>query len=508
MDSRLRSFAVTLTLALAILPGERLLNAQETAAPAKRMLAPYGPERFPALYRESLDTFFLAQTEYRRKDYAGASKRLEAFWAKHRPASNEWTEYGGTADQMNQETGLNFGSPPCYYALRMLTDCTRWRMQMAKGNRNAPTPSPVTWTVILVGKSNGIEPTTNAEWQANTGKQVAHRLVDALRDNTTAQNLLNESTWLFREYVLAMTQGRMSVQMRTLSLPNVNVAVHARAKPYQIAEMTAKGTNTVWSSVPENIRATTDWWWILYPSHVPEKYPDFKTTEFITGGMGVGPDGESPCFLIDDRWLTRKPPHLGRGEYTAAERQAYLPQWLQHEFFHHLYRSYPDLKLEVKGHDWFDRATWPTDFVGNSEPDYYHQSLHKRLMKATPPLTEKLRYRPPSKEQFRKITLNDVTGHYERSPVENGYHTGTITIVRQGGRPLLRWKNSAGVAWNLTPDIENGALRTGPDCPYYASDPTHGRAFQITLKRSQRSAQQPMEVEGFRFNGELYVRQR
>jgi hypothetical protein len=31
---------------------------------------------------------------------------------------------------------------------------------------------------------------------------------------------------------------------------------------------------------------------------------------------------------------------------NEAERRAWLPQWLQHEFFHHLYRTYGQLKLE------------------------------------------------------------------------------------------------------------------------------------------------------------------
>jgi len=45
---------------------------------------------------------------------------------------------------------------------------------------------------------------------------------------------------------------------------------------------------------------------------------------------------------------------------------AYFPQWFQHEFFHHLYRSYPDLKLEAASHQWFDRLSWPRDFERNA----------------------------------------------------------------------------------------------------------------------------------------------
>jgi hypothetical protein len=57
--------------------------------------------------------------------------------------------------------------------------------------------------------------------------------------------------------------------------------------------------------------------------------------------MGTGAEGFSPFFIIDDRWIVRKPPHIGTGEYSDVERSVYLPQWFQHEFFHHLFRTYP-----------------------------------------------------------------------------------------------------------------------------------------------------------------------
>jgi hypothetical protein len=47
----------------------------------------------------------------------------------------------------------------------------------------------------------------------------------------------------------------------------------------------------------------------MYPSHVPE-FPDFDDEAFITGGMGADSKG-GPVFIIDDKWIVRKPAHLG-----------------------------------------------------------------------------------------------------------------------------------------------------------------------------------------------------
>ena len=73
----------------------------------------------------------------------------------------------------------------------------------------------------------------------------------------------------------------------------------------------------------EAAKSKTDWWWIVYPSHVPERYPDFAAPESVTGGMDVGADRASPAFVIDDLWLIRKPsPYLGKQPYSLEERWA------------------------------------------------------------------------------------------------------------------------------------------------------------------------------------------
>ena len=108
--------------------------------------------------------------------------------------------------------------------------------------------------------------------------------------------------------------------------------------------------------MPAEITATTDMWWVLYPSVVPSE-GELADTEFITGAMALHPSG-APVFTSDDLWVVRKPAQLGDGLYTSVERRTYMAQWMQTEFFHHLFRSYPEFELEVNGLDWFDRDNW------------------------------------------------------------------------------------------------------------------------------------------------------
>jgi hypothetical protein len=233
---------------------------------------------------------------------------------------------------------------------------------------------------------------------------------------------------------------------------------------------------------------------------VPEQYPDFENSEFITGGMGIGPHSASPLFIIDDRWIVRKPPHLGEGEYTPLERSVYLPQWLQHEFFHHLYRTWPEFGLEDESHQWFNPANWPKDFEGIYEPDYYHESLYKRLHFADPSAHVGLRY-ATADAPWDQLTVDDLLGTYHRLPIENPWHIGDIRF----DGPQLEWLNTAPVSWNLYDDLLNGALLTGPDCPYF--NYWGGKRFNVVLEREDEFGDPTTEIRGFEFLGELYTYQ-
>ncbi|MBL8206850.1 MAG: ankyrin repeat domain-containing protein [Blastocatellia bacterium] len=97
----------------------------------------------------------------------------------------------------------------------------------------------------------------------------------------------------------------------------------------------------------------------------------------------------------------------------------------------------------------------------------------------------------PVVEATPTITVDMVLGTFQRTPVENGYHTGSIT--RDGDQ--LRWTNQAGVSWGLIPDVGNNRLLTNRENPYYQDG---HREFTLIIANGR--------VRGIRFAGEDYLR--
>ncbi|MHC5024434.1 MAG: right-handed parallel beta-helix repeat-containing protein, partial [Planctomycetota bacterium] len=456
-------------------------------------LAAYGLENFSQHYIDALDTFLCAQQLYDAEDYSGAQAVLDALWAAHPTGGDDWWLLPW------QPFDINLGTPPCYYGLRMLSDMTSWRVANPDA---APAPRTARLTVLIVGQSSGIEPQNVQDIINGTGIPVVHTVDPRVIENDYA--VVHESLKLFLEYSLtAITQGRLDVETHILALPDLDLPVIASVTPsgtyFAGLDYSADLHGIIFSSMPQEEIEATDWWWLLYPSHVPEQYPDFEGVGFLTGGMGTGADAISPMFIIDDRWLVRKPAPLGQGEYSPVERSVYLPQWLQHEFYHHLYRTYPEFGLEDEGHQWFDLDTWPEDFVGQFEPDYYHESLYKRLHFADPGLHAALRY-ATADAPWDELSIDDVLSEYRREPVENPWHVGDIQL--DGAQ--LEWLNTAGVRWDLFEDYLEGRLLTGPDCPYY-NDP-NGQSFDLILARDE-IGDLTTDVAAFTFLGEVYERQ-
>lgn len=497
MTMRQTARSLVLTLALLFLGGEgsaqgRLVRPATGPAitdldPALAFLAPYGLQNFSAHYIDALQTLLAARELYWAQEYGAAKAKLDLLWSRHPVGSQRW------GFLPTQPFGLNLGSPPCYSALRILSDMTDWRVSHPD---QPPAPRTARLTVLVVGTTHGLEPRNLTELAQGTGIPVTHTLDP--RVEADGYRAVHQSLRLFREYALAMTEGRLALETHLLPLPNLDLPVQASISGgTKFAGLV--NASQVFAAVPPAELEATDWWWILYPSHVPEQYPDFQNAEFITGGMGAGADSRSPFFIIDDRWIVRKPPHLGSGEYSDIERSVYQPQWLQHEFFHFLFRTYPEFGLETTPHQWFDRGTWPADFVGRYEADYYHEALVKRLQQATPGLHAGLRF-ATADAPWAQLTIDDLLGTYRHEPVQNPWHIGDIRFVGT----QLEWRNTAPVSWNLFDDLPHGILATGPDCPYYGQP--SGDRFNIVLERDALG-DLTTDVRGFAFQGGLYERQ-
>lgn len=204
-------------------------------------------------------------------------------------------------------------------------------------------------------------------------------------------------------------------------------------------------------------------------------------------------------MLGDERVLVTRAPKYRGGMVTREERFAFFSSVMQHEFFHELFWLYPEFKLEARGHQWFDRKSWPGDFVGVNESDYYAEALHKRLLAlGNPPVWAKIRYGVPA-EVATKITAADLVGAFRRNPVTNDWHEGSIAV--DPIVPGLRWTNNAKRSWHLELTPDHRRLLTGPDNPYFQN--ALGHEFRVAFKQDENGEFLPA-VAGFWFNGELY----
>ena len=334
---------------------------------------------------------------------------------------------------------LNIGTPIAYYGLRMLDDI----IFLGNPEKNGT----INMTVVIAPCAVVSRPTTS-----NLDEEIVNLNVNPKILENDFQ-LLKNSTALFRNWVKAITGG-LEINLSFVQIDNcTNVNFNYDG----VNVFSYPDTHNMINSVSESISEETDFWWVIAPSGVPGDGSDFDIQgDFITGGMGLYGPG-LPVFISDDAWFTRKPEHMGVGDYNEIEIMAYMPQWFQHEFMHHLFRKWNEFGLEESGHQWFDRSTWPSDFIGVYESDYYAESIRKRFLNSSPSLSEGLK--APEKISLESNS-SIILGNYRREPVENLWHEVNITI----NNGQFYWNNSAGVSWTL--EIINGLLYSGDDCPY------------------------------------------
>ncbi len=425
-------------------------------------------ETFPASYVDAVEALLFAEDEVIAGRYAEARLRLDALFAMYPFSDPIWWSGVGRA-------GANVGTPVAYYGARMLDEIAR------VGTGTVAPATPIRFLVVLAPCSTGEIPTSP---DLSTSEPVAGTLDP--RVTADAYRVLRESLRLFRHYVFAITDGALRVD---LAVQEAEHCVEVGFSPGNDPSYAISGIQQYTSPIAELSpaqRDQVDMYWVVYPSNVPEG-PGFDDMSFISGGMGGY--GARPVFISDELWLVRNPAHLGDGPMSTVERRVYLPQWLQHEFFHHLFRTWPEFGLEAQGHQWFDRNTWPADFVGAWEPDYYAEALAKRLRGASPSIAEALHVSTPPVD-LGSLELADFVGSYERRPVENGYHDVTVSLENGA----LVWSNASNVSWGLS--WEDETLSTGEDCPYGAQ--------ALGLRTSEVGG--ALRVDALVFLGEAYVR--
>lgn len=424
---------------------------------------------FPTHYVDAVELLLEVEDHVVAGRYADARARLDAHFTTYPLYDPIWR-------QEARRAGANVGDPIAYYGLRMLDEIAR-----VGAGTTAPDPTPIRFLVVLAPCSRGQRPSSP---DFSTGEMVEGTLDPRVAADD--YRVLRESVRLFTHYVWAITVGALRIELAVQETTDCAAVSFSPGDNPSYGFSGITRAQAALETLTPRQRAQVDMYWVLYPSNVPEG-PGFDDVAYITGGMS-GFEGR-PLFIIDDLWVIRNPAHLGSGPMSTVERRVYLPQWLQHEFFHYLFGTYPQFALETTSHQWFDRNTWPPDFEGAWEPDYYAEALAKRLRGAMPPLAEALLHHRPFVD-VSHLGAEALVGDYERRPIENGYHEVSVTL--EAGE--LFWTNRSNVRWRLF--WSNGALRTGADCPY----------GEQTLGVLASDVDGTVEVDALVFLGENYVR--
>lgn len=323
------------------------------------------------MYVEVLTKLLEAEDKVLAKDYKAARVIIDAVVAKYplidnKPSSSDlwWNNYWEIASRSAPRP--HTGEPGVYAALRMLDEITRVGV-----TKPLVGSTPITMVIVMPACSN-IVPKSGPTL-------VNHRLSPEIEENS--YEVVRQSLRLFQSYILAISDGNLRLE---LQFHKVDTCFDINeANGYVFGNYDAPIYR-----LPEAVRKKADMFWILYPSDYSEKVD-------IGGGSGMGGvdygiNGWKPVFISEDDWVLKRNEQQGGGFRTEVERRMYLPEWIQHEFFHHLFASWPELSLEPTDHSWFNRYSWPSNFVGAIEEDYYSEALRQRLYMATPSIAQKL----------------------------------------------------------------------------------------------------------------------
>ncbi|GAB5551426.1 MAG: hypothetical protein Sapg2KO_10170 [Saprospiraceae bacterium] len=422
-----------------------------------------GRDAFPVDEMLALEALIFAQEDVAQGRLQEAQKKINEVFSKLPLSDSKWQEISSNSHCPG--CPINIGSPAAYYGLRMLDQI------IELGNPEGS--ESLTMTVVVAPCAEVSRPTLPNLESETVNLPIAPEIL------ANDGRILHISTALFRKWVQAITGG-MKVNLEVYTLEECTTVTYTDDGSTIVSYPDAQA---MVNAVPDEVAKETDFWWVIAPSGVPGDGAGYGR-HFITGGMG-GYGVGLPLFLSDDAWFTRKPEHMGKGAYHEVELRTYQPQWFQHEFMHHLFRNWSEFGLEDSSHQWFSRSTWPADFQGEWEPDYYAESITKRLLNATPSLAEGLK--APEYIDFDVSDLSILVGQYQRQPVQNAWHE--VEIVMNGA--VLSWKNAAKVSWSLS--IIDGEVWTGTDCPYGA------QKLSVSVGSDQK-------ISSIYFNGEAYDR--
>ena len=332
-----------------------------------------GRSQFPQITQDVAQAFLAAEDAVVAGDFATARVLIDEIIAQYPFTSAAWS--GATFP-----TGLNLGRPAGYYGIRMLDEITR------QGLANQGKKSqPLTLTIVTVDCAVGFQPTNTERTET---REVSHTINPLIEDNDYF--VLRQGAQLLQQYMHALTSGEQHLQLRFVTEEETCAAVSSPRPTGRWIGL--NNTAALLNNLSDAVKDSSDMYWLVYPSNIPED-PEFTGFEFISSATNRFE--ERMVFMMDDRWILKKPLHLGTGDTSEIERRLYHPQWMQHEYFHHLFlREFPEFELEKTSHQWFSATNWPADFTRppGREADYYAEAVNKRFYDASPSVSERFNY--------------------------------------------------------------------------------------------------------------------
>ncbi len=255
----------------------------------------------------------------------------------------------------------HFGEPGMYAHLRMLDEITKFGV-----GKTINSAKPIQMAIVMPACSNIL---------LKTGLTVLNRRLNPGIE-ADSYSAVRQSLRLFQSYLWAISGGELRLELNFYSIKSCA----------KIDRLNGYDYNEPIRQLPPGVADKTDMFWLISPE-------DLNVGNDAGGGSGIGKfeASEKPVFISEDDWVVKKRSSQGGGARTNVERRIYLPEWVQHEFFHHLFGNWREFDLEKTDHQWFDRKSWPTDFIGKYEEDYYSEALNRRLYQATPSIAQKLK---------------------------------------------------------------------------------------------------------------------
>ncbi len=318
-------------------------------------------DSFPLMYVEVLTKLLEAEDKVLAKDYQAARALIDAVVAKY-PLNNDvwWTIYRAGESKSPRP---HLGEPGAYAHLRMLDDITKVGV-----SKLLPGTTPIQMAIVMPACSDILP---------KTGPKLPTRNLNP-EIEADSYEVVRQSLRLFQSYILAISGGELRLELNFYKIDACT----------QINRVIGYDYNAPIRQLPPGVVEKTDMFWLIYPG-------DLNVGNDAGGGSGMGGFGSplKPVFISEDDWVIKKrDPDQGGGARTEVERRIYLPEWVQHEFFHHLMATWKaELGLPNTDKEWADNSTWPADFNGILEEDFYSEALNKRLYKANPSIVQKLK---------------------------------------------------------------------------------------------------------------------